>query len=159
VLRSKRKLIKSIRFWLVFVIGGLFLSGITAFPLESELRWLTSFKDDMPRPMAVWVERVHAGVSTANKDYPFLSYGTDWLAFAHIMIAIAYIGPWINPVKNSWVITWGIICSVLIIPLALIAGPIRDIPFFHQVIDCLFGIICFIPLLIIRRRIKQLERL
>jgi hypothetical protein len=38
---------------------------------------------------------------------PFLAYGTDWLAFAHLAIAVVFIGPWINPVRSQWVITFG----------------------------------------------------
>jgi hypothetical protein len=30
-----------------------------------------------------WIERVSQGVSEINRRYPFLAYGTDWLAFAH----------------------------------------------------------------------------
>jgi hypothetical protein len=29
--------------------------------------------------------------------YPFLAYGTDWLAFAHIVIAVFFIGPLVKP--------------------------------------------------------------
>ncbi len=34
--------LRRIRFWLSIFISGLFLSGVTAFPLESELHWLVS---------------------------------------------------------------------------------------------------------------------
>ncbi len=46
-----------------------------------------------------------------------------------------------------------------IIPLALICGPIRDIPFWWSVIDMSFGVFGVIPLLIVRRMIKRLEAL
>ncbi|HUM46348.1 MAG TPA: hypothetical protein PLD84_05440, partial [Chitinophagales bacterium] len=92
-----------------------------------------------------------------DSTYPFMAYGTDWLAFAHIVIAIAFLGPYKDPIKNSWVIDWGLINCILVIPLALIAGPIRDIPFFHQLIDCSFGIIGFIILFICRNLIVQLR--
>jgi len=46
--------------------------------------------------------------SDTNQRYPFLSYGTDWLAFAHLIIAILFIGPLIDPVKNSWIISWAL---------------------------------------------------
>jgi hypothetical protein len=35
--------LRRIRFWLVAFIAGLVVSGVTAFPLQSELRWLVSF--------------------------------------------------------------------------------------------------------------------
>jgi len=92
-----------------------------------------------------------------NEHFSFISYGTDWLAFAHVMIALVFIGPLRDPVKNKWVIDWGILCCFAVLPLALIAGPIRNIPFFHRLIDCSFGIIGFFPLWIIRKKIQQLE--
>jgi hypothetical protein len=32
--------------------------------------------------------------------HPWLAYGTDWLAFAHIVIAVFFIGPFVDPVQN-----------------------------------------------------------
>jgi hypothetical protein len=40
--------------------------------------------------------------------------------------------------------------------LALIAGPIRGIPFYWQWIDCAFGVLGFIPQWIVRRLTRQL---
>jgi hypothetical protein len=49
------------------------------------------------------------------------------------------------------------IACVLIIPLALICGPIRGIPFGWQLIDCSFGIVGIVPLWLCRRYINELE--
>jgi len=43
-------------------------------------------------------------VDGSGDGYPFIAYGTDWLAFAHFVIAIAFIGPWRDPVRNVWVV-------------------------------------------------------
>ena len=51
------------------------------------------------------------------------------------------------------------IACVLVIPLALIAGPIRGIPFFWQIVDCSFGVFGIIPLWYCRRMIQRLETL
>ena len=88
-----------------------------------------------------------------------LAYGYDWLAFAHIVIAMAFIGPLKDPVKNSWIIDWAILACLAVIPLAFIAGPIRQIPMFHILIDCSFGVFGLLPLIICRRMIKKLENL
>jgi hypothetical protein len=156
--------VRRIRFWLAVFIVGLLLSGITAFPLETELGWLVSIlHGNRVQPIAKfthllpWVERVSDGLRETNRNYPFLAYGTDWLAFAHIVIAIVFVGPWIDPVRNRWVITFGLIACAGVIPLALIAGPIRGIPFPWRLIDCSFGIFGSIPLLICRRLIRGLE--
>lgn len=46
-----------------------------------------------------------------------------------------------------------------IVPLALICGPIRGIPFWWTVIDMSFGIFGVIPLYVVRQKIKRLEAL
>jgi hypothetical protein len=156
--------IRRIRMWLAIFITGLLLSGITAFPLESELRWLvSSLRESWLVPLAgsthllPWLERVEIALSATNNHYPFLAYGTDWLAFAHLVIAVAFVGPYIDPVRNKWIITFGLIACAGIIPLALIAGALRGIPLGWQLIDCSFGIFGSIPLLVCRRSIQALE--
>ena len=62
----------------------------------------------------IWLHTVHDALATTNQRYPFLAYGTDWLAFGHLAIAVAFLGLWIDPVRNKWLITWGLItCSPL----------------------------------------------
>lgn len=46
-----------------------------------------------------------------------------------------------------------------IIPLALICGPIRGIPFFWTLIDMSFGVFGVIPLYVVLRKIRRLEAL
>jgi hypothetical protein len=157
--------IRRIRFWLAVFIVGLVLSGITAFPLEWELGWMVAFLHaGWVQPIAesthllAWVDRVGEGVSATNASYPFLAYGTDWLAFAHLVVAVAFVGPYIDPVRNKWVITFGLIACAGVIPLALIAGQVRGIPVAWRLIDCSFGIVGCVPLLICRRAILGLER-
>ncbi len=156
--------LRRIRFWLAVFIVGLVLSGITAFPLESELRWFdTILHTAHVRPLAEsthllsWIDRVLEALADTNAHYPFLAYGTDWLAFAHLVIGVAFIGPLIDPVRNKWIITFGLIACASVIPLALIAGPIRGIPFPWRLIDCSFGVLGSVPLLICRRSIAVLE--
>lgn len=150
---------KQIRNWLLFFIVGIALSGITAFPIESELLWLNNNKNLFPDSISDWIQQVYNAIHQTNSSFPFIAYGTDWLAFAHIIIAILFIGPLLDPIKNKWIIEWGMICCILVIPLAFIAGPIRGIPFFHQLIDCSFGVIGIIPLAIVRNKILLFEKL
>jgi hypothetical protein len=159
VIMNKEKLSRQIRNLIIFFIVVILFFGITAFPIESEICWIDGHSNLLPGFLAEWLHKVHLGVSETNAAFPFLAYGTDWLAFAHIIIAILFIGPLLNPVKNKWIIDWAIMCCILVFPLALIAGPIREIPFFHRVIDCAFGAIGIIPLLIVRKKIKHLEAL
>jgi len=90
----------------------------------------------------------------------FLSIAATLIhAFAHLVIAVAFIGPYIDPVRNKWVITFGLIACAGVIPLALIAGQIRGIPLPWRLIDCSFGVFGAVPLLICRRSILALEHL
>lgn len=154
-----------IRAWLVFFIAALAVSGLTAFPLEWELRLASTLlhADASPLPalmpeLVEWIDRVRHGLIDTNTRYPFIAYGTDWLAFAHLVIAVAFWGPLRDPVRNIWIIQWAMIACVAVIPLALIAGAIREIPLGWQLLDMSFGVIGIIPLLIVHRLIRRLER-
>jgi hypothetical protein len=154
-----------IRFWLLVVIVGLIVAGVTAFPLDHETQWLDRIVDDPHTPLVghlpwavAWIDHVTTGIHTTARNYPFIAYGTDWLAFAHIMIAIAFLGPLRDPVRNIWVVQFGMIACVAIVPLALIAGPVRGIPFWWTCIDMSFGVFGIIPLVIAYRYIRRLER-
>lgn len=156
--------LRRIRFWLALFMIGLVLSGVTAFPLETELGCLAAvLHSGWLQPMAnatgllEWVDRVNEAVRATNAQFPFLAYGTDWLAFAHLVIAVAFVVPYRDPVRNKWVITFGLVACVGVIPLALIAGAVRGIPPGWRAIDCCFGIFGAIPLLICRRAIGELE--
>lgn len=152
-----KKELKIIRRWLVFFIVALFLSGLTAIPLEQELALLTrSISTDTT--IGAWIERVYLAIVQTNRHYPFLAYGYDWLAFAHFVLAILFIGPLIDPVKNKWVIQFGIIACILIIPYAMIAGYFRGIPLGWRLIDCAFGVIGVVPLSICLELIQKLEK-
>ncbi len=159
------RVLRRVRGWLIVFVVGLVLSGITAFPLEIESRWLLGVlrHPSSPAPehlpsLVDWIERVHQGLRDTNARYPFLAYGTDWLAFAHLVIAVAFWGPLRDPVRNEWVVRFGMIACAGVIPLALICGPIRGIPFWWQLIDMSFGVFCIVPLLFAYRGIRVLER-
>lgn len=150
-------LLKKIRLIILFFIIALILSGVTAFPVETELHWLLQYKTSFPEALGNWLQSCYDAINDTNGKYPMLAYGYDWLAFAHIVIALAFIGPFREPVKNKWVIDWAILACTAVIPLAFIAGPVRHIPFFHIIIDCSFGVLGLIPLIICKRWINQLE--
>jgi hypothetical protein len=153
-----------VRGWLIFFIVALLVSGLTAFPLETELRWGSDLLRASPAAqllpdLVAWFELIRDALIATNNDYPYLAYGTDWLAFAHIVIAIAFIGPLRDPVRNIWIIQWGMIACIAVLPLALIAGSVRGIPVGWMLVDMSFGVFGIIPLLIVYRLIRKLERL
>lgn len=151
------KLLTRIRLLIVFFMVALVLSGVTAFPVESELHWLLGHPSLIPSFMQEWLQRCYDALHETNSKYPMLAYGYDWLAFAHIVIAMAFIWPLRDPVKNAWIIDWAILACIAVLPLAFIAGPIRQIPVFHILIDCSFGIIGLFPLFLCRKWIRQLK--
>jgi hypothetical protein len=160
---SRVTTLRQIRLSILIVIFGLVLSGVTAFPLLHEMNWLSSLiaggsKDPaMHVGFVKWILTVREGLEVTYAEFPFIAYGTDWLAFAHLMIALFFILPWRDPVRYKGVLHIGVVMSVLVIPLALICGPIRGIPFWWRMIDCSFGILCLPPLLFALWKIRLLE--
>jgi len=162
--QSDSQILLRIRVLLIVFVVGLILSGLTAFPLETELSVLSRILGNDPKAspesytgLHQWIARVALALRETNAKYPFMSYGTDWLAFAHLVIAIAFIGPLRDPVRNVWVVTFGLIACAFIIPLALIAGAVRQIPLYWRLIDCSFGVFGAIPLWLVRKDIALLE--
>ena len=150
---------RRIRWWLSLFLLGLVLSGVTAIPLAWELDTLTNLIGAGDNGLKQWVGRVRDGLHETYARYPFIAYGTDWLAFGHLMIAVAFVGPLRDPVRNRWVLTFGMIACLCVVPWALVFGPLRGIPFFWRLIDCSFGVIGIVPLWLCRRDVDDLERL
>jgi len=159
-----RRRIKALA-WLFIV--GLVLSGTTAIPLVAELNWLVNWTGaghlvESPASTnapdwAVWLNKVYGALRDANAKHHFLFYGTDWLAFGHFVIAVAFIGALRDPVRNRWLFDFGLIACVLVIPFALLFGAIRGIPVWWRLVDCSFGVFGFLPLWFCRKWSRQLE--
>ena len=144
------------RLCLGIVIAGLLLSGVTAFPLESELTWGCHLLG-IPPGSPSWLNRVRTALVATNAAYPFLAYGTDWLAFAHLVLAVLFVGPYRDPVRNLWVIDFGLIACGGVLVLAWTAGPARGIPVGWRCVDSSFGLVAAVPLLLARRAARQLS--
>lgn len=156
----EKRLQKQIRALVVFFMIAIAVSGITAFPVYTELQMM---KDaglmDCDCFRGNWLTTVYNAVADTQAKYPFLFYGYDWLAFAHLVIAALFYGVYKNPVRNKFIVDWGIFCCIGIVPLAIICSAIRSIPWQHTIVDCCFGIFGIIPLFICRKKILQLEKL
>jgi hypothetical protein len=152
---------RQIRLRLVLFVVGLVVSGLTAFPIEWELQqahqWIV--QNQWSNFFTRWIEHAYQGVCETNARYAFISYGSDWLGFAHLVIAIACIGPLRDPVRNLWVVEFGIISCLAIFPFAFVAGYIREIPVFWRLIDCMFGMVGGLILWRCYRSIKSLEKI
>lgn len=147
-------------------IAGLLLSGVTAFPLLQEMRWLSAWLGVADAPSAAghtglkfWILSVRFGLEDMYARYPWIAYGTDWLAFGHIAIALFFIEPWRRPAGSRPVLLAGIAACVLVVPLALICGEIRGIPFYWRLIDCSFGLFGLVPLGYCLRLLRRISPL
>lgn len=149
---------KQIQAILLFFMVALAFSGATAIPAYEGIGWL--LKIFPPENFVYgWLLKVYEGLAETKSKYPFLLYGYDWLAFAHFVIAVAFIGPYRNPVKNIWVIEFGMIACMLILPYAFAFCTFRGIPYWWTLIDCSFGVFGIIPLWICRRKALQMGKL
>jgi hypothetical protein len=155
-------LLRRIRWMTWITIIGLVLSGVTAIPLETEMNLLAKGMGLAQKTaaetsgLAHWLLKVRDGLQAANTQWPFLAYGTDWLAFGHLMIALVFVGALRDPVKNIWLFDFGLLACLLVIPWAILFGGLRGIPFYWRLIDCSFGIIGALPLWIARRDAHKL---
>lgn len=148
--------------WLFIV--GLVISGATAIPLNSELALLTKWFGLEGQTSATttsesgrWLLTAKEALQDTQARHPLLFYGTDWLAFGHFAIAIAFIGALRDPIRNRWLFDFGLISCVLVIPYAFVFGAVRGIPFWWRLIDCSFGVFGFIPLWLCRKWARELE--
>lgn len=147
----------------IFILG-LILSGLTAFPLLTKLRLLASWLGitnaaDYAQLTGLrhWIGYVLFGLEQTYAHFPFIAYGTDWLAFGHLAIAVFFIRPLLKPLESDWVLRCGLILCAGVIPLALIAGQVRGIPLYWRLIDCSFGVLGALPLLYCLRLTRRLR--
>ncbi len=165
-LTEQARLLCRLRWGLGIIILALFMSGITAFPLQLELEQFAAIRGlehatatETSNGFDWWILTIRDGLKESYAKHPWLAYGTDWVAFAHLIIAIFFAGAFMDPVRNVWIIKTGIIAAVMVVPFALIAGGIRQLPLGWRLIDCSFGIFGLVPLCYCLRLTKVLEKL
>lgn len=145
---NRRKQVKAL---IVVLAAGLFLSGVTAIPLEWELGLLNKWFDNG------WIDQVNDAVVYTNQEMPFMAYGTDWLAFAHVILAILVIGTFRRPEEHRWIFQFGMIASVLILPVAGFFGELRGIPWGWRLIDMSFALVAFPMFWYVERWVKSVR--
>jgi hypothetical protein len=156
---DEARLRRKIKIAIVITIAGLLLNGVSAIPLRTELNILLSKPDALPQFLRDWWRYVDKGVKETTGNYPFMRYGFDWLAFAHLLIAIAFSGPLKDPIKNEWVVHWGMIASALSVVMAFAWEQFRDIPLWWSVIDASIAVIAYIVLWFCNKWIKTLKKI
>lgn len=157
IVDKQKNRIKRIRLLLVVFMICLFLSGLTAIPVRLQLEFGLSLLAE-GTSLHHFLSGILAGYMDMAERYPFLLYGYDWLAFAHFVLAILFIGPYKDPVRNTWVIEFGLIACVLVLPYAFIAGHFRGLPLWWRLCDCSFGVVGFVLLWQIRKQVQLLPQ-
>lgn len=65
-MKTEIQLKSKIREWIVLFIVFLVLSGITAFPIETELAFLTDHSSFLPETMKAWLNKIYEEVQSVN---------------------------------------------------------------------------------------------
>jgi hypothetical protein len=153
-----------VRRWTIFFIVGLVVSGATAIPVATELEAAVRVLGEdlsagglIPEIMAAWLRTLRDGIRATSTGAPFMFYGTDWLAFGHFVIAIAFVGALRDPVRNRWLYRFGMLACAAVPVWAFVFGPIRGIPLWWRVIDASFGFIGIVPMWLCNRWITAVE--
>lgn len=154
---KEKQLRLQIKIVIILTIVGLLANGASALPLRVEMNLLLSNSQWFPQFVQDWWVYVNQGVLETSEKYSFMRYGFDWLGFAHLLIAIAFIGPLRDPVKNQWVVQWGMIAAALSIVMAFGWERVRNIPIWWSFIDGGISYAAFVLLWICNRWIQKLK--
>jgi hypothetical protein len=162
---ERHRLLRRIRAWTIFFIVGLVLSGATAIPIKTEVDLGTALMGEdlslggrIPSRAAEWLRTVRAAVDRTAERAPLMFYGTDWLAFGHFAIALAFVGAVRDPVRNRWLFQFGMMACALVPVWAAAFGHLRGIPAWWRVIDASFGVVGLVPMWRCNRWAVEAER-
>jgi hypothetical protein len=165
-MNRQETLVRKLRLWTVVFIVGLVLSGLTAIPIRTQFEWAVSILGSdfdgggwFPGFVSRWLTTAWKGIQGADAAAPFIWYGTDWLAFGHLAIAVSMWGALRDPVRNRWLYQFAMIACVAVVPWAVVFGALRGIPAWWRCIDSAFGILGFIPAWCCWRWSGELERI
>jgi len=151
---------KRAKVMLGIVAFGLLVAGITVWPAVSELRMAVRIVWGNAAPTGIlhgFVLQAIEGLEAVQANYPFMLYAHDWLAFAHIVLAILFAGAIRDPIRNVWLVQCGLIMCALVPVLAGVCIPLRGIPSIWFLIDFAFAPAAALPLWIALRDIRRAE--
>lgn len=147
--------------WMLGIVAvGLLVSGVTVWPAVPELKLAVRIAWGDAEPVGVlhaFILKAIEGLEITEEKYPFMLYAHDWLAFAHVVLAILFAGAMRDPLRNIWIVQCGLIMCALVPVLAGICIPIRGIPMIWFWIDFAFAPAAAIPLFVALRDIRHAE--
>jgi hypothetical protein len=153
-------IVRRAKWMLGLVAVGLLLSGVTVWPALAELKagvdllWGAEHATGVLHSFVLSVIEALEGLQA---NYPFMLYGYDWLAFAHVVLAILFAGAIRDPVRNKWIVQCGLIMCALVPVLAGICIPLRGLPLRWFWIDFAFAPCAALPLWMALRDIRRVE--
>lgn len=154
------KTLRRAKWMMGLVVFGLLVSGVTLWPAVSELQLAVRLVWGEGPPSGVlhaFILRAIEGLTVVHAQYPFMLYAHDWLAFAHIVLALLFAGAIRDPVRNVWVVECGLLMCALVPVLAGICIPLRGLPLRWFFIDFAFAPAAGWPLWIAWRDIRRVE--
>ena len=152
---------KHISVFLKVFIAVLILSGLCYFSLPFLSKKILSFIDafGIRGELYSFAMKLIQAANYNEAHYPFMGYSTDLLGFAHLTFALLFGGAVMDPNKNEWVIRFGLMVCVLLIPTVLLAGWVREIPIIWRVVNCFFGVFGFALLFKVFKMVKSNQEL
>ncbi|MCK5127447.1 MAG: hypothetical protein KAR42_14420 [candidate division Zixibacteria bacterium] len=159
--KSQHNPLKRAKFMLWIIVFGLLVSAVTIWPAISELKFAVQLVWGDSQPVSVlhsFIIQAIEGLEKTQTKYLFMLYAHDWLAFAHIVLAILFAGAIRNPVKNIWIVQCGLIMCMLVPVLAIICIPLRGLPWVWFWVDFTFALLAGLPLWIALRDIRRAEK-
>jgi hypothetical protein len=142
------------------IVFGLVVSGVTIWPAVPELKMVVRIvwgNGESTGVLHDFLLKAVKGLESVEANYPFMLYAHDWLAFAHIVLAILFAGAIRDPVRNVWIVQCGLIMCALVPVLAGICIPIRGLPLVWFWVDFSFAPAAALPLWIALRDIRRAE--
>ncbi|MDZ7904021.1 MAG: hypothetical protein U5L01_16485 [Rheinheimera sp.] len=112
------------RWSLVVFTLCLFGVGLSVFPLDAILSRLLPWSElHFPQAtLTLFLKDIAEAYYYNLQHYPFMLYSLDWLGYAHLMIALVFIGPIRDPQRNIWVIQFGQLACLLTLPAIWLFG-------------------------------------
>lgn len=163
-MRPGPPLVGRIRAWTIVFMLGVVLSGLTAIPISTQLDVAVRLLGEdlsgggaIPPHISAWLHTVRDGIRETHTRAPFMFYGTDWLAFGHFIIALAFVGAVRDPVRNRWLFQFGMAACAVVPLWAFVFGHIRGVPLWWRMVDASFGIIGLVPMWLCNRWTRALE--
>jgi hypothetical protein len=152
------KSLRRARWMLGIVALGLLVSGVTIWPAVWELKTAVRivWGDQTPTgELHRFVLQTIGALESVRANQPFLLYAGDWLAFAHIALAVLFAGAMRDPVRNVWIVQCGLLMCLGVPILAGACVPLRGLPWMWFFVDFAFAPAAALPLWIALRDIRR----